>query len=470
MRIHTRLIVSFVLLVTMVVAARPANAQQQSPSKQSPPPVGPARNFTLPKPTRFTLPNGLRVTLVPFGQVPKVAIRLVVDAGNLYESADQVWLADLPGRMMQEGTRTRAADELARDLAGMGGELAVAVAAATASVGTEVLAERGADAARVIADVARDPRLPADALARVRAGLLRDLAIQKAEPHAIAEERFAALLYGDNPYGRIFPTEQMLGGYTLEQVQTFHRTHFGPNRARLYVAGVFDAATTEAAIRDAFGSWSRVEGAPAPPPPARRPAESALIDRPGAPQSTIYLGTRVPDPSDPDWIAFTVMDSLLGGSFASRITSNIREQKGYSYSPRSTVDAKPKAAHWVEVADVTTANTGDSLKEIRGEISRLRTEPPPAPELAGFQKNIAGTFVVRNASRLGVIGQLSFVDLHGLGEDYLAKYVERVQSVTPAQVAAMANRHLDPAQMTLVVVGDEKVVKEQVALPSTVDR
>ena len=193
------------------------------------------------------------------------------------------------------------------------------------------------------------------------------------------------------------------------------------------------------------------------------PFGSALIDRAGAPQSTIVLGIRVPDPASPDWIPFTVMDSLLGGSFGSRITSNIREQKGYAYSPHSSVSANLKTAHWAETADVTTANTGDSLKEIRAEIARLRQEAPPAAELAGIEKNLAGTFVVRNASRGGVIGQLAFVDLHGLGDDYLAKYVERVQAVTPDQVTAMARKYLDPEQMTLVVVGDEKTVKGQVA-------
>jgi zinc protease len=391
-----------------------------------------------------------------------VAIRLVLDAGNLYETADQVWLADLTGRMLEEGTRARAADALARELAGMGGDLSVTVGPDIASITTEVLADRGAAGARLVAEVARQPRLPQDALARVKAGLLRDLAIQKSTPQAIAGERFAALVYGDHPYGRTFPTEAMLGGYTLAQVQAFHKSHFGPNRARLYVAGVFEAPALEAAIRDGFGSWERVESPGAPPPPAKRARGFALLDRPAAPQSTILLGVRVPDPSSPDAIALSVMNSLLGGSFGSRITSNIREQKGYAYAPHSSISNNLDTAHWVETADVTTANTGDSLEEIRKEIERLRTAPPAADELAGIQKNLAGTFVVRNASRAGVIGQLAFVDLHGLGDDYLAQYVDRVQAVTPAQVTEMAKKYLDPEQLTLVVVGDEKVVKGQV--------
>jgi len=151
-RTQTRTLVqAAVVLATAILV--PLSAQQ---ARQTPPPPGTPRNFTLPKPTRFTLPNGLAVTLVPFGQVPKVTLRLVVQAGNLYESADQVWLADLTGRMLQEGTKTRASDAVARDLAGMGGELSVNVGSDTASVGTEVLSERAADAARIVAEVARD--------------------------------------------------------------------------------------------------------------------------------------------------------------------------------------------------------------------------------------------------------------------------------------------------------------------------
>jgi predicted Zn-dependent peptidase len=161
-------------------------------------------------------------------------------------------------------------------------------------------------------------------------------------------------------------------------------------------------------------------------------------------------------------VALRVTDALLGGAFGSRITSNIREQKGYTYSPFSTISAHPGEASWVETADVTTKVTGESLKEIFFEIDRLRKEPPPAEELRGIQNNLAGIFLVQNASRAGVIGQLSFVDQHGLGGDYLSTYVKRVMAVTPREVQRIANEYLTPDKMTLVVVGDVKTVKEQV--------
>ncbi|RPJ67796.1 MAG: insulinase family protein [Acidobacteria bacterium] len=432
--------------------------------KQQPPPAGTPKDFTLPKPARFTLPNGLAVTMVPFGQVPKVTVRLVVPAGNVDEAKTEVWLADLTGRMLREGTTKRPADALARELAAMGGELSVGVGPDRTNITTDVLTERGPEAARLIAEVAREPRFPGSELARVKAALARDLAIQKSTPQSQAQEKFHEVIYGDHPYGRLFPTDAMLAGYALEQVQAFHKAHFGPGRSRLYVAGVFDAAAMEQAIRAAFGSWGAGSAAPVPGPPAAASARRLVVlDRPGAPQSTIYLGLRVPDPSQKDWIGLQVTDSLLGGSFASRITTNIREAKGYTYSPFSSVNPHLRDAHWVQVADVTTAVTGDALKEIFSEIERLRKEPPPAEELRGIQNNLAGTFVVQNSSRQGVISQLAFVDLHGLGDDYLANYVKRVMAVTPEDVRRVASEYLRADQMALVVVGDRKTVDPQLA-------
>jgi predicted Zn-dependent peptidase len=455
------------ILITLPVAlalaatslSGPAGAQQ----KQAPPKAGTPKDFTIPAPRRFTLGNGLPVTMVPFGQVPKVTIQLVVAAANLHEKKEEVWLADLTGSMLREGTVTRTADAIAREFAAMGGELGISVGPDTTTIGSDVLSDRGADAVALIADVAQQPRLPDSELGRVKGNMLRNLAIQRSTPQSIAQEKFAELVFGDHPYGRMFPSEAGLKGYTIDQVRSFHRSHYNAGRARLYVAGVFDAQAMEAAIRQAFEKWERGTSNE----PARVPAAGehrfALLDRPAAPQSTVLLGLRVPHPADKDWVALQVTNSLLGGSFASRITSNIREQKGYTYSPFSTVQTHPGQAVWVETADVTTNVTGASLKEIFHEIDRLRREAPPAEELRGIQNNLAGIFVVQNASRSGVIGRLAFVDLHGLGQDYLTGYVKRVMSVTPEDVRRVANDYLTPEKMTLVVVGDTKTVKEQVS-------
>ena len=447
---------TFVVSALVILSLAPQSTQQKPPSAGAP------KDFVLPAARRFTLTNGLPVTMVPFGQVPKVAIRLVVAAGNVYEGKDEVWLADLTGNMMREGTTTQAADVVAQAFAGMGGELGISVGPDTTSISTEVLSERAADAVRLLADVAQRPRLPDSELERVKGNLLRNLAIAKSSPQAIAQERFSKLLYGEHPYGRVFPTEAALKGYTLDQVHTFQKNYYGATRARLYVAGVFDEAALETAVKQAFEGWTGGKASDPPALPVSAGRQFALIDRADAPQSTVMLGLRVPTASHKDWVALQVTDALLGGAFASRITTNIRELKGYTYSPFSTLDAHPGQASWVETADVTTNVTGASLKEIFFEIDRLRKEAPSAAELQGMKNNLAGVFVVQNASRTGVISRLNFADTHKLGPDYLASYVKRVMGVTPEDVRRIANEYLSPDKMSIVVVGDEKTVKGQV--------
>jgi predicted Zn-dependent peptidase len=187
------------------------------------------------------------------------------------------------------------------------------------------------------------------------------------------------------------------------------------------------------------------------------------VERPGAPQSTLYLGLPVAYPGTPDYIALEVTNALLGGSFASRVTSNIREQKGYTYSPRSVLSSRYHDAYWAQMADVSTEVTGPALKEIFYEIGRLRDEAPPEKELEGIKNFISGVFVIRNSSRDGIINQLNVVDLHGLGEDYLRTYVQKVNAVTPAQVRDMTKKYLVPEQMAIVVVGDREKIADQVA-------
>jgi zinc protease len=440
-----------------LAVAAPAAAQ-----KQEPPPAGTPKNLKLPPKREFTLPNGLAVTLVPFGTVPKVAVVLAVRTGRVDEAPDQTWLSGLTGDLMQEGTTTIPATKLAEQIAGMGGDLSVTAGSDQTTIGGEVLGERAAEMVRLVADVTRHPLLPAAELERLKADRLRNLSIQKSQPQPVAQEKFSAILYGPHAYGRVFPDEQAFRRLTLAQVRGFHQANFGARRSHLYVNGVFDGKAVESAIRTAFGDWKRGP-APAPAQPKSRAHRTlVLLDRPNAVQSTIVLGLPVASAADPDYIPLVVTNSLLGGAFGSRITSNIREQKGYSYSPFSAITDHYRQAHWSEQADVTTNVTGASLKEIFGEIDRLRTEPPPAPELTGIEKNLAGIFTLQNSSRMGIIGRLQFVDLQGLPDSYLTDYVKRVLAVTPAQVNAMAQKYLQPEQMTIVVVGDKKTVADQI--------
>ena len=446
------------LALFAVALAAPLLAQ-----KQAPPEAGKPRGFSVPAPRKFTLDNGLAVTLVEYGTLPKVTVRLTVRTGNIDEKADEVWLSDLVGDLLSQGTETRTAAQVAETAARMGGEIAVNVGEDRTDVFADVLSEFGPEMAALIADVASHPKLPESELERLKGDRMRQLSIAKSQPQQMASEKFRALLYGDHPYGRLFPAEATLKGYTIAQVRAFYDANYGAARAHLYAAGKFDSKAMEAAIRKAFGGWKRGTAPSVNLPKPKNEHRLETVDRPGAVQSTIYLGMPVTDPSSPDWVALGVMNSLLGGSFGSRITSNIREQKGYTYSPNSQVSTRYRDGYWVETADVTTKDTGASLKEILGEIKRLQGEPPTEQELKGIQNYLAGTFVLSNSSRAGIIGQLAFVDLHGLPDDYLNTYVSRVYAVTPAQVQQMASKYIQSDKATIVVVGDKKVIAEQVA-------
>jgi predicted Zn-dependent peptidase len=155
------------------------------------------------------------------------------------------------------------------------------------------------------------------------------------------------------------------------------------------------------------------------------------------------------------------MDSLLGSSFGSRITSNIRENKGYTYSPYSFIWNRYKTGYWIESADVTTEATGPSLKEILFEIDRLQKEPPSEAELQGIKNYLVGIYVLQNSSRTGVIGQLESVNYNELGSDYLPNYVQRLTAVTAKDVQDVAKKYLNTDKMTIVVVGDKSKIDEQ---------
>jgi predicted Zn-dependent peptidase len=259
----------------------------------------------------------------------------------------------------------------------------------------------------------------------------------------------------------MLPTAEQLQGYTIDQIRGFYDENFGAARSHMYVTGVFDPRAMRAAIEEAFGGWK--EGLPpethVPTPVSGRAVH--IIDRPGAPQSTIAVGLPTIDPSDEDFVALGVTDALLGGSFASRITANIREDKGYTYSPFSQVSARYRDAYWVEMADVTTAVTGASLDEIFYEIEKLQNEPPSEEELRSIQNFLAGIFVLQNSSRGGIMAQLSYMRLHGLPDDYLETYVDRIYSVTPEEVQRIMREYIRPEDMLLVVTGDREQVEAQ---------
>jgi len=426
------------------------------------PPASRLPGFALPRIERLKLDNGLRAVLVESGSVPKADVRLVLDIGDAQESLDETWLSRLVAEYLREGSATRDSDAYAQAVAALGGDLAVDSDDDTTTLRGRVLSEHAPAFVRLLAELVRTPRFPPGDLPRLRSDLERRLALAQVQPHMLALERFRAALYGDHPYGRVFPRPGLIGRFTTDAARAFYEAHGGAARATLYVAGRFDERAVGAAVAEAFDGWPAGADSTVRPPQPRHERAVHLVDRAQSEQSTIYMGLPVPAAGHEDWIPLWVANALLGGSFISRILLNLREDKGYSYSPFGFISTRRRDANWMQIADVTTEVTGASLVEIFREIDRLRAEAPPTAELEGIQRYVTGTYLTRFATPAGISEQLASLDLQGLDASYAEATVERANAVTPEEVRSVVERCLRPEEMAIVVVGDASRVAGQI--------
>lgn len=446
------------LILSLLLVGFVLVAQQQ---KETPPPGGTPKDFKLPAKKSTKLKNGLTATAVQYGAIPKVNVSVIVKTGNIHEGPEEVWLADFTGNLMREGTTKMNFKTIAQKVAAMGGEINVSTGLNQTTISGSVLSEFAPQLVAILADIVINPAFPATEADRLKNDLKRQLTIQKGVPQNQATERFRSIIYKDHSYGRYFPTEAMLDSYTIEKAKTFYENNFGAKRTVVYAVGKFNEEAVMKAVEEHFGAWKEgpeVNFPIAEPVPAN---EVAIIDRPGAPQTTIVLGLPTLDPSKDDFLSLQLTNSMLGGSFGSRITRNIREDKGYTYSPFSTVNSGYRAAIWYEQADVTTEHTGASLQEIAKEIKQLQEAAPAKEELEGIQNYEAGIFVLQNSTPGGIINQLNFIDFHGLEESYLTDRVKNIYAVTPEKIQQMAKDHFKYENMTLVLVGDKKQLENQ---------
>jgi zinc protease len=445
----------FILLLTGFACF---NAWSQ---KETPPEGGTPKDFILPEKKVNTLPNGLTSTMVEYGSIPKVNISIIIKSGNANEDSGQVWLADLTARLMEQGTATMNFKEISEKAAGMGGEVSINVGPNNFNISGSVLSEFGPDLVNLMAGILMNPAFPASELDRIKNDLKRQLKVQESVPQNQAQSEFYAIMYPGSPYGRFFPTEEMLDSYTVDMAKDFYNANLGAKRTHIFVVGKFDEIAVSQAIDKSFSGWKEGPDVDFPASePITKPVTN-IIDRPGAPQTTIMLGLPTITPGSDDYIALSVANSLLGGSFGSRITSNIREDKGYTYSPYSFINNNKGGSFWCEQADVTAAYTGASLNEISKEIEKLQDEAPSSEELSGIQNYQAGIFVLRNSSPQGIIGQLNFLDLYGLPDTYLTNQVNNIYAVTPEKVQEMAKKYFNYDKMSLVMVGDKKMLDKQ---------
>jgi predicted Zn-dependent peptidase len=458
------------LIVYSVLAAL-LTAPAAQAQKQTPPEGGKPKDFKLSEKKTQSYSNGLKSTMVHYGSLPKVTVNLIIKTGNAHEGNDQVWLANLTGRMLREGTSKMNFAALSKKAAMMGGSLNINVGLTQTTISGTVLSEYAGDFIRLLADVAMNPAFPESELERLKGDYRRQLTVQKGVPQAQAQEQFLQAVYKDHRYGKSFPTEEMINAFTIKMVRDFYEKNYGAKRSVIYVVGKFDDKIVNDAINSTLTKWKPGPEVWFPEVKTALEADTLLIDRKDAPQTTLMVGLPVVTPDNKDYLPLLVTNSLLGGSFGSRITTNIRENKGYTYSPFSTIQNRKGSTVWYEQADVTSEHTVDALMEIEKEIKRIQVEAPTKDELTGIQNYEAGIFVLQNSTPGGIINQLNFLDLYGLDDSYLTNYVKNIYKVTPEMVSRIAKNYIDYDKMVKVMIGDkatiEKQVEKQKATPRT---
>ncbi|HSJ62941.1 MAG TPA: pitrilysin family protein, partial [Gemmatimonadaceae bacterium] len=374
-------------------------------------------------------------------------------------------VATLVASMLQEGTTTRSALE---------------IAAQEAMLGASVSSGGGWDASRVMlhtptaqldsalalfADVALNPSFPPEELERLRQQRLTSLLQLRDRGPAIADRAYASILYGSgHPYGRpLGGTEAATEATTREDLERFYRTYYRPNNATLIVVGDVQPADIEARVARLFGGWQRgaLPRITYPSAPGAERTTVYLIDKPGAPQSSVRIGTIGVPRSTDDFFALQVMNTILGGSFTSRLNQNLRETKGYTYGARSGFDMRREAGPFTASAEVTGTKTDSSLIEFMKEL-RSMLDTVPQSELLKAKRYLQLGLPASFETTSDIAFRLSPVVTYGLPLDYYNSYVQRIEQVTQADVQRVARRYIDPSKLAIVLVGDRASVEPAV--------
>jgi zinc protease len=448
---------TLLLLGAMLLAPSAVLAQSPRPA------VGPERPFTPPPRVERTLANGLRVVAVRYPTVPKVSVVLTIQSGLAVDPADKAGLAQFVADAVQEGTTTRDSETIRREIFSMGASLNAAAGQDTSSFTIRGLAETMPAMVALLSDIVRNPTFPQQEIDLIQANTAQQLQAQLASPQYVANRSFRQTLFGPHPYARVGPTLESVKVIDRASIAEYHKNYYRPNNAFVVVTGDVTPDAAFAAVEKAFGSWERgtVPPPPAPPVPPLEGRKVVFVQRPNSVQSSISVGNFTIRRSDPRWIVMNVANQIYGGAFDSRLIRNIREEKGYTYSPQSTFQAMGQTGLYRAAADVRNDVTGATLQEIYREIDQLRAEGPSEQELDNTKMYARGLFVIQNATQNGFANTLNTMYSFGLAKDYPETFQKAVSSLSTEAVKTGAQMLLGSEDSVIVIVGDYTQVKDQ---------
>jgi zinc protease len=435
--------VKFIAFIVSLALPLVAAAQTARPA------VGPERQFTAPPREEKTLANGLRVIAVRYPTVPKVTVVLTVQSGLAVDPAEKAGLAQFVADAVQEGTSTRDSRKIREEIFAMGASLNAAAGQDTSSFTIRGLADTMPAMLGLLSDIVRNPTFPQSEIDLLKSNTAQGLQAQLASPQFVANRSFRQTLFGSHPYARIGATLATVKNIDRASIVEYHKTYYRPNNAFIVVSGDVTPAAAFAAVEKTFGAWTRGNVPPPPtaPTPSLQGRKVVFVQRPNSVQSSISVGNFTIRRSDPRWVVMNVANQIYGGAFDSRLIRNIREEKGYTYSPQS----------------VFQAMTGATLKEIYSEIDKLRAEGPGEQELNNTKTYARGLFVIQNATQNGFANTLNTMYSFGLPKDYPETFQKTVSSLSTEAVKTGAQMLLGSQDSVIVVVGDWTKVKDQMA-------
>jgi predicted Zn-dependent peptidase len=422
--------------------------------------------MVLPPVNKGQLSNGLAVWVVERHEVPVVQLTLVLAAGADKDPSDQFGLASFTSDLLTEGAGGRTSLELADELDFLGADLSASSGFDAASLDLYVPVARLEPALKLMLLVLTQPDFPTDELERRRTELLTEFLQAREDPGGLMSLVFPTVLYpGQHRYGALSAgAESTIKGFTRDQLVAFHASAYRPEGSVLIVVGDVDTKTVMAQMETAFGGWKASAAAPktaAMPEVAQvRGRRVVMVDRPGAAQTVIRIARLGVDRKTPDYYPLSVLNTILGGSFTSRLNQNLREEHGYTYGARSVFDMRRQPGPFYAAANVQTDKTGAALVEFFKELEAIG-QPMSAEELAKAKNYLAYGYPAGFLTAAQYAAELEEVWTYSLDADVLSGFVERIQAVTSADVQRVAKSHVVPEDMVIVMVGDWAAIKPQ---------
>ena len=434
----------------------------QTFDRTRPPVLGSPPKVSLPPIVTRELSNGLKLMIVEHHELPIADFILLVGSGGTADPAGKMGVANLTAAMLREGTTTRQSLEIADQMAFLGVRLNSGSNWESSTLSLHTPTAQLDSALALFADIALRPSFPANEFDRIKQTRLTELLQIKDQGPAIANIAYPAIVYGSShPYGaRLLGTEETVKGLTVADLQSYYGANFRPNNSTLIVVGDVTPAQIEQKVNQFFGSWQRGNVTPVTysDPPKAGPTTIYLIDKPGAAQSSFRIATVGVPRSTRDYFALTVMNTILGGSFTSRLNNNLRETKGYTYGARSQFDMRRSAGPFIASAEIVAAKTDSALIEFMKELNAIR-QSVPADELSKAKRYLQLALPADFETTQQIAGALVPVAMYGLPLDYYNNYVQNIEAITSADVERVARQYVNPGSLAVVIVGDRKSIE-----------